>query len=123
MKKKKPEFARYGWRKKKKLSKSWRRPRGHDSKMREHIAAKGAMVNSGYRKKKEERGLHPSGVREVPVFNVNDLGKAVAAVSVPTPVPVAARIASGVGRRKREQIEEEAAARGIKVLNPKQENR
>jgi len=119
MKKKKPDFARYGWRKKKKLSKSWRRPRGIDNKMREHIAAKGAKVNSGYRKKKEERGLHPSGVREVSVFNVNDLAKAVAAVSVPTPVSVAARIASGVGRRKREQIEEEAAARGIKVLNPK----
>jgi len=124
MKKKKPEFARYGWRKKKKLSKSWRRPRGHDNKMREHIAAKGAMVNSGYRKKKEERGLHPSGVREVPVFNVNDLVKAVVAKEeTAAAVPVAARIASGVGRRKREQIEEEAAARGIKVLNPKQESR
>jgi len=123
MTKKKPKFERYGWRKKKKLSKSWRRPRGLDNKMREHIAAKGAKVNSGYRKKKEERGLHPSGVREVPIFNVNDLAKAVVAVSVLTPVPVAARIASGVGRRKREQIEEEAAARGIKVLNPKQENK
>ena len=126
MKKKKPKFERYGWRKKKKLSKSWRRPRGLDNKMREHIAAKGAKVNSGYRKKKEERGLHPSGVREVPIFNVNDLAKVVAAkeetaaaVPIPAPVPVAARIAAGVGRRKREQIEEEAAARGIKVLNPK----
>ena len=124
MTKKKPKFDRYGWWKKKKLSKSWRRPRGHDNKMREHIAAKGAMVNSGYRKKKEERGLHPSGVREVPVFNVNDLVKAVVAKEeTAAAVPVAARIASGVGRRKREQIEEEAAARGIKVLNPKQESR
>ncbi|MCK4475596.1 MAG: 50S ribosomal protein L32e [Methanophagales archaeon] len=116
MTKKKPKFERYGWWKKKKLSKSWRRPRGLDNKMREHIAAKGAMVKAGYRKKKEERGLHPSGVREVLVFNTNDLAKAVVAREE---IAVAARIASGVGRRKREQIEEEAAALGIKVLNPK----
>ncbi len=108
MTKKKPKFERYGWRKKKKLSKSWRRPRGHDNKLREHIAAKGASVKAGYRRKKEERGLHPSGVREVLVFNTNELAKT-----------TAVRIASSVGRRKREQIEEEAAARGIRVLNPK----
>jgi len=114
-KRKKPKFERYGWRKKKKLSKSWRRPRGHDNKMREHIAAKGARVKAGYRRKKEERGLHPSGVREVLVFNTNDLAK----TKVAKEEIAAARIASGVGRRKREQIEEEAAAIGIKVLNPK----
>ncbi|MCW3133461.1 MAG: 50S ribosomal protein L32e [Methanophagales archaeon] len=114
MTKKKPKFERYGWRKKKKLSKSWRRPRGHDNKMREHIAAKGARVKAGYRRKKEERGLHPSGVREVLVFNTNDLAK----VKVVKEEIEAARIASGVGRRKREQIEEEAAVLGIKVLNP-----
>lgn len=116
MTKKKPKFERYGWRKKKKLSKSWRRPRGHDNKMREHIAAKGAMVKSGYRRKKEERGILPSGVREVLVLNTNDLAKIEAATES---VAVAARIASGVGRRKREQIEEEAATLGIRVLNPK----
>lgn len=116
MKKKKPKFERYGWQKKKKLSKSWRRPRGLDNKLREHIAAKGALVKAGYRRKKEERGLHPSGVREVLVFNTNDLAKAVDAKDE---IAVAARIASSVGRRKREQIEEEAMALGIKVLNPK----
>jgi len=116
MTKKKPKFERYGWWKKKKLSKSWRRPRGHDNKMREHIAAKGAMVKAGYRRKKEERGILPSGVREVLVFNTNDLAKIEAATES---VVVAARIASVVGRRKREQIEEEAATLGISVLNPK----
>jgi len=114
MTKKKPKFERYGWWKKKKLSKSWRRPRGHDNKMRAHIAAKGAMVKAGYRRKKEERGLHPSGVREVLVFNTNDLAETKVEGEE---IAVAARIASGVGRRKREQIEEEAAVLGIKVLN------
>lgn len=118
MTKKKPKFERYGWRKKKKLSKSWRRPRGLDNKLREHVAAKGAMVKAGYRRKREERGLHPSGVREVLVFNTEDLAKV-----ANEEIAVAARIASSVGRRKREQIEGEAAVLGIKVLNPKQENR
>ncbi len=108
----KPKFERYGWWKKKKLSKSWRRPRGHDNKMRAHIAAKGAMVKSGYRRKREERGLHPSGMREVLVFNTNDL-------SIVVPGETVARVASGVGGRKREQIEEEAATASIKVLNPR----
>ena len=119
----KPKFERYGWRKKKKLSKSWRRPRGADNKMRLHIAAKGAMVKVGYRRKKAERGLHPLGVREVLVFNTNDLASLAKAGSVGArrggTVEYAARIASGVGRRKREQIEEEATALGIKMLNPK----
>jgi large subunit ribosomal protein L32e len=108
------KFARYGWWKKKKLSKSWRRPRGGDNKMRRHIAAKGARVQVGYRRKKEERGLHPSGMREVLVFNPNDLANAVPANEI------AVRIASTVGRRKRAVIEEKAATLGIKVLNPMQ---
>jgi large subunit ribosomal protein L32e len=112
-KRRRVKFKRYGWRTKKKLSKSWRRPRGHDNKMREHIAAKGARVQVGYRGKKEERGLHPSGVREVLVFNTNDLAQA-EVVGRKTAV----RIASRVGRRKRGAIVEEAAKLGIKVLNP-----
>jgi large subunit ribosomal protein L32e len=107
------KFHRYGWWKKKKLSKSWRRPRGIDNKMREHIAAKGPMVKIGYRRKKEERGLHPSGLQEVRVFNVNDLAKAAAGEKV------GIRIASAVGNRKRKEIEEEATKLGLKVLNRK----
>ncbi|NQE52743.1 50S ribosomal protein L32e, partial [ANME-1 cluster archaeon GoMg3.2] len=62
--------------------------------------------------KKEDRGLHPSGMHEVLIFNPNDLAKA-------DPIDeVAVRIAATVGRRKREVIEEKAAALGIKVLNP-----
>ncbi|MBA5941937.1 MAG: 50S ribosomal protein L32e [Methanophagales archaeon] len=110
------KFARYGWRTKKKLSKSWRRPRGVDNKMRHNIAAKGARVKVGYRRKKEERGLHPSGVREVLVFNTNDLTTAKAEVES----NVAVRIGSTVGRRKKGEIEAEAVTLGIKVLNPLQ---
>ncbi len=114
MKRRRIKFEKYGWRKKKKLSKSWRRPRGHDNKMREHIAAKGPRVNVGYRRKKEERGLHPSGVHEVLVFNTNDLAQAKVATE-----EMAVRIAARVGGRKRGEIEEEAAKLGIRVLNPR----
>ena len=115
MGRKKPKFERYGWWRKKKLSKSWRRPRGHDNKVREHIAAKGARVQVGYRRKKEERGLHPSGRREVLVFNTTDLAQVGDAEE-----ELAVLIAASVGKRKRGEIEEEAATRGITVLNPMQ---
>lgn len=105
------KFNRYGWWKKKKLSKSWRRPRGLHNKMRRHIVAKGRQVKVGYRRKREERGLHPSGLREVLVFNTNYLYQI-------NPAEEAMRIASCVGRRKRKKIEEEAAKLGLKVLNP-----
>jgi large subunit ribosomal protein L32e len=116
------KFERYGWHKKKKLSKSWRRPRGHDNKMREHIAAKGAMVKVGYRRKREERGLHPSGVREVLVHNPTELAQTEHSGSGSSAGEnLAVRIAATVGRRKREEIEAAAAKLGIRVLNPHSE--
>jgi len=114
-------FERYGWHKKKKLSTSWRRPRGHDNKMREHIAAKGAMVKVGYRRKRDERGLHPSGVREVLVHNPAELAQTERSGSGSgsgSGDNFAVRIAATVGRRKREEIEAAAAKLGIRVLNP-----
>ncbi len=104
------QFQRYGWRTKKKLSKSWRRPRGHDNKMREQIAAKGPIVTVGYRRKREDRGLHPSGVRELLVHNPGELELAAEGTAV--------RIAATVGKRKRGDIEAAAAELGLRVLNP-----
>ena len=57
------------------------------------------------------RGLHPSGFEEVRVHNTDDL-EGVDGDSQ------AVRIASKVGARKRERIEEEAEDAGIRVLNP-----
>ncbi|ELZ78341.1 50S ribosomal protein L32e [Haloferax larsenii] len=107
----KPQFNRQDYHKKKRTPKSWRRPRGTLSKQRIGIKGKGPKVEAGYRTPKAARGLHPSGFEEVRVHNVDDLE----GIDGDTQ---AVRIASSVGARKRERIEEVCEDREIRVLNP-----
>ena len=107
----KPQFYRQDYHKKKRTPTSWRRPRGQLSKQRRGIKGKGQKVEAGFRTPTEVRGKHPSGFEEVRVHNVDDLE----GVDGDTE---AVRIASKVGSRKRERIEEEAEEREIRVLNP-----
>lgn len=97
----------------KKLKKSWRKPRGKDSKMRKDKKGKMPRVKIGYRKPKNERGVHPSGFREELVNNASDLEKI-------NPETHAARVSSTVGARKKGQIIERAKELGIKILNIKE---
>jgi len=107
----KPAFNRQDYHKKKRLPSSWRRPRGDLSKQRQGQKGKGATVEAGYRTPTAVRGLHPSGFEEVMVHRPADLEDV-------DPDREAVRIASAVGARKRERIEERAADRQIRVLNP-----
>jgi large subunit ribosomal protein L32e len=107
----KPGFKRQDHHKKKRTPESWRRPRGNLSKQRRGVKGKGQTVKAGYRTPTEVRGRHPSGFEEVRVFNTDDLD----GVDGDTQ---AVRIASSVGARKRERIEEEAESAQIRVLNP-----
>jgi large subunit ribosomal protein L32e len=107
----KPKFNRQDHHKKKRVPKSWRAPRGDLSKQRRGIKGKGDTVEAGFRTPKAVRGLHPSGFEEVRVHNVDDLE----GVDGDTQ---AVRIASKVGARKRERIEETAEEQGVRVLNP-----
>ncbi len=110
-KNKKPEFLRSeSWRYSK-MSESWRRPRGLDHKMRRKIKGWPPMVSTGYKGPKLARGLHPSGLREVLVHNVNEA----AAVD---PKIQAARIAHTVGKKKRALIIAEAKKNKLLILNP-----
>ena len=107
----KPQFNRQDYHKKKRTPTSWRRPRGQLSKQRRGIKGKGDTVQAGFRTPKAVRGKHPSGFEEVRVHNADDLDAV-------DPDTEAARIASKVGARKRERIEEQAEEQGIRVLNP-----
>jgi large subunit ribosomal protein L32e len=107
----KPQFNRQDYHKKKRVPTSWRKPRGKLSKQRIGIKGKGDKVQAGFRTPKAIRGKHPSGFEEVRVHNVDDLDGVDGDVE-------AVRIASKVGGRKRERIEEEAEQNGIRVLNP-----
>ncbi|ELZ03286.1 MULTISPECIES: 50S ribosomal protein L32e [Natrialba] len=107
----KPQFNRQDYHMKKRTPESWRRPRGQLSKQRKGIKGKGPKVEAGYRTPTDVRGKHPSGFEEVYVENVDDLE----GVDGDTE---AVRIASAVGARKRERIEEVAEDEGVRVLNP-----
>ena len=109
--KKKPWFRRQQWWQYAKLRrKGWRRPRGRHSKMRRHYGYRPPVVRIGYSSPKIVRGLHPSGFKEVLVYNASQIEGIDASKQ-------AIRIAHSVGRRKRMEIIEKADELGIRVLN------
>jgi large subunit ribosomal protein L32e len=110
VKKRKPKFVRQeSWRYKR-LKENWRRPKGLDNKMRRKIKGWPPAVNVGYRGPKVARGLHPSGYKEVLVYNAEEIKKV-------DPKTQAVRIAHTVGKRERAKILTESRKRKITVLN------
>lgn len=110
-KRKKPKFLRQNWFRLPKLGEKWRRPKGRQSKLRRHKKAKGFLPNPGYGAPKQVRGLHPSGLEEVRIFNIKDLEKI-------EPKKQCVRLASVIGNKKRLEIIKKAEELKIKVLNP-----
>ncbi|NLV25932.1 MAG: 50S ribosomal protein L32e [Methanomicrobiales archaeon] len=111
-KSKEARFKREGVDKKKTIRDSWRRPRGLHSKQRKQRKAKGPHPTPGYGSPLAVRGMHPCGLKEVRVFNLNDLEGVDPAVQ-------AIRIAATVGRKKRELVQNKAAEMKIRILNYK----
>lgn len=105
-----PQFRRQEWFRYRRLGSEWRRPRGHHSKLRRRLGYRPAVPSAGYRGPRQVRGLHPSGFQEVLVHRPEDLEGL-------DPATQAARIAHGVGTRKRLQIQELADEAGIRILN------
>ncbi len=108
---KKPRFSRQLAATYKRLAEKWRKPRGMQSKMRKHKKGKGVMPSISYATPKKLRYLHPSGFKEVLVYNVNELSKI-------NPEIEAIKIASVVGKKKRQEILKKSEELKIKVLNP-----
>ena len=106
----KPKFQRQeSWRYKR-LETSWRRPRGFDSKMRINKKGWPSTVNIGYGGPKIQRGLHPSGYRDILIHSLKDLANV-------NPEIDAIRISAKIGRRYKQEIITQADSSGIKVLN------
>ncbi|MCK5559412.1 MAG: 50S ribosomal protein L32e [Thermoplasmata archaeon] len=109
-KRRKPKFRRQEWFRYKRLGTSWRKPKGLHSKMRTNRKYRPNVVRIGYGSPKIVRGLHPSGFKEILVYNVNDLKDI-------DPKTEAARIGHSVGTKKRIELEKKADKLGIRVLN------
>ncbi|MEM2881527.1 MAG: 50S ribosomal protein L32e [Candidatus Methanomethylicaceae archaeon] len=107
---KRPDFVRQEANRFPRLGEKWRSCTGIRSKMRLKKKGRAAIVESGYRGPVLARGLHPSGKREVLVYNLEDLDKI-------DPTTVVVRIASNVGKRKRLEIIEKSITLGVTVVN------
>ncbi len=108
---KKPTFQRQGKHRKAKLKKTgWRKPRGIYSHLRDGYKWMGKKPKIGYRNDKDKRELHPSGLYEIMIKNLNDLKNA-------DPKKNIGRIAATVGNKKKIQIVEEAKKIGLRITN------
>jgi large subunit ribosomal protein L32e len=110
IKRKKPDFIRKRGKIFKRLGLKWRAPRGIHSKLRMHKREAGNLPKAGYGSPRAVKGLHPSGFREILVYNLNDLKK--------IGQGEAARIAANVGKKKRIEIMKKSEELKLKVLNP-----
>lgn len=111
--KKKPKFVRSeGFRYKRLRKSGWKKPKGRHHKMRTYLGGKPLSPNVGYRRRRDLRGLHPSGFREVLVDNPAQL----AALNKEKE---AVRLSGRLGALKAAKIMEESKKLGLKILNPR----
>lgn len=109
-----PAFRKYHWYYSSgRVKEAWRAPKGELSKQRRGFKYRPPRVKIGYGKPALARGLHATGFEEILVHNPDELSL------IADPKTQAARIGGSVGGRKRKLIEEAAAAKNIRVLNPR----
>jgi len=107
---KKPKFLRQGTYLKK-VKKVWRIPRGTHTKLKIKEKSKGSMPNVGYGAPRKLRGLHPSGLKEVMIYNLKDIEKI-------DKEKEAGRLSSSIGKKKKKIILDRAKQLQIRILNP-----
>ncbi|MBU3896740.1 MAG: 50S ribosomal protein L32e [Nanoarchaeota archaeon] len=111
-KKVKPPFNRQNAKIHAKLGFMWRKPRGRKCKLRRHVKSRGFLPHPGYGSPKAVRFMHPSGLEEILVSNLNDMNGL-------NSEKQCVRIATTVGNRKKVDIQKKAEEMKIRILNPK----
>ncbi|CAF3511715.1 60S ribosomal protein L32 [Fusarium graminearum] len=96
------------------VSPSWRKPKGIDSRVRRRFRGTIAMPSIGYGSNKKTRYMAPSGFKAFIVSNKSDLE-----LLLMHNKTHAAEIAHNVSSRKRVDIIARAKQLGVKVTNPK----
>merc|ERR1712179_669998 len=94
------------------VSESWRRPKGIDSRVRRKFKGKILMPNIGYGSNKKTKHMLPDGFKKFLINNVSDLE-----LLMMYNRTYAAEVASSVSRKTREAILERAKVLDIKVTN------
>ncbi|MGM5485263.1 MAG: eL32 family ribosomal protein [Nanobdellota archaeon] len=112
MVKKKPSFIRQDYHKKSKLEKKWVRPRGIQSKQRLQKNGHSAIVKTGYRMPRDQRGTDRNGLYPVVVNNLGELDKV-------DPKENSVVLSSGLGNRKRSDLVRRAKEKNIALSNIK----
>ncbi len=110
MKDRKPDFIRQDNPKRMKVNDSWRKPKGHHSKIRHRMAGRRKMPSPGYKSPVQVRGLHVTGLKMINVYSLNDVKK----IEVGTEGIV---VAGAVGKKNRLGILKYAKQHKIALLN------
>ncbi|MBN2052191.1 50S ribosomal protein L32e [Candidatus Woesearchaeota archaeon] len=108
-KKKKPLFRRKEIYRKKRLAVKWRKARGLDNKQRLHKKGAPPHPSIGYKSPRKVRGMHPSGLVPIIIFNVKQLDSLNKEQGI--------IISANVGNRKRRVILDEIKKKGLSLLN------
>lgn len=112
IKNRKPTFSKQDSHKKARLSKSWRRPKGIQSKMRLGIKGYARCPEIGWGSPKSVKGLSPEGLVEVKVESMKDIE----GIDAKTQGAV---IGGTVGKLKKIQLVKALSEKKITILNVK----
>ena len=110
-KKKKPDFIRQDFHKKR-LKEKWKKPKGLQSKVRLRLKGKPRRVSTGFGAPKKVKGLHRNGLKPVLINSLKDIDKI-------NKENEGAVIGRGVGLKKRYSIVKKLKELQIAVLNIK----
>lgn len=105
---KKRNFLRQDVHKKPKLKAKWRRPKGHQNKVRLNIQGYRRLISQGFRSPLEVRGLDAKGRKTIIINNLSDLTKIKDESGI---------ISSTVGLKKKKMILAKAKKLNINIAN------